>query len=179
MYATLHPVPAVGDGDPLAVVGGQPDGAVAVADDDGSEGTLVALWPDRDAAGAAGGRIYAVTDVMTGPAAGRPATHAQLVWLNGDGDPAAAAAVERSNRERIWPAVRSIEGVVASLVLRSADDRFVVVGLAVDPGTHERVREAIGATELLPGEDPALLRGPDRIRTGRVLLARLPVEARS
>ena len=45
--------------------------------------------------------------------------------------------------------------------------------------THEQIREAIAATELLPGEDPALLPGPDRVTTARVLRAELPTEVRS
>jgi hypothetical protein len=112
-------------------------------------------------------------------AAGRTPLFAQLTWLNGTGDPAVAAAAARGGRERIHPAIRDVEGLVAVLVFRSADHRIVVCGLATAMETLAEVRDRIGRTALLPGEDPALLPGADRTELGRVLRADVPAEVRS
>ncbi len=90
-----------------------------------------------------------------------------------------ADAAERGGRDRIWPAVRGIDGIVGTLAMRSADDRIVVVGLATGTETQAQVQRTVMATPLLPDEDPALLPGYDRIDTGRVLLAELPTAVRS
>ncbi|HYF63234.1 MAG TPA: hypothetical protein VD886_10505, partial [Herpetosiphonaceae bacterium] len=81
---------------------------------------------------------------------------AMLTWLNGAGDPAVARAAERGGRERIHPAIRDVDGLVGVLVLRSDDDRIVVVGTATARETHDEVHARMARTELLPGEDPAL-----------------------
>ena len=104
---------------------------------------------------------------------------AQVTWLNGDGDRARADAAERGGRDRIWPAVREVEGIVGVLALRSDDDRIVVVGLTTDRETHATVQRTVMATSLLPDEDPALLPGPDRIDLVRVLSAELPTAVAS
>ena len=179
MYATIHAVAEAatatatsGDGDPL--------GTVVLADPDGPGGTLLALWPDAVSAARTGaGRVYRVSDVMRGPAAGRRPMFAQVTWLNGDGDRARADAAEHGGRDRIWPAVRDVEGIVEVLALRSDDDRIVVVGLTTDRETHAVVQRTVMATSLLPDEDPALLPGADRIDLVRVLSAELPTAVRS
>src|SRR5206468_3385958 len=84
------------------------------------------------------------------------------------GDPAMAQAADRGGRERVHPAVRDVEGLVGVLVLRSADERIVVVATSTALETHTEVGDRIMRTELLPGEDPALLPGYDRIHLGRV-----------
>ena len=183
MHATLHPYQRSADAgtDPLDVVrtdGAEPSGAIVVEHRPGTDGTVVALWADH-AVAPAGTRTYHLVDRLDGVAAGRTPLFAQLTWLNGTGDPAVARAAERGGRERIHPAVRDVEGLVGVLVLRSEDDRIVVVGLATGTETHTEVQSRILATKLLPGEDPALLPGPDRTELGRVLRADLPVEIRS
>ena len=65
------------------------------------------------------------------------------------------------------------------LVLRSADDRIVVVGTSTSLETHREVQERIARTPLLPGEDPALLPGYDRLEVGRVVRADVPQAVRS
>jgi hypothetical protein len=185
VYATIHEFrsPAV-DGPGVREVVDQCLPAVAahagiIALDDVAEpgrGTLVAFWADRPDTD---GRVYRVTDEMPGRATGRRPLFAQVTWLNGDGDPARADAAERGGRDRIWPAVKEIDGVVDVLALRSTDDRIVVVGLATGTETHEQVHRAVMGTALLPDEDPALLPGADRIQQARVLLAELPTGVRS
>jgi hypothetical protein len=120
-----------------------------------------------------------VTDRIEGLAAGRRPLFAQLTWMCSDGNPSRADAAEFGGRERIWPVVQGIDGIVAALALRSTDDRVVVVGLTTALETHEQVARAVLSTELLPGEDPALLSGADRIDLARVLLAELPTKVRS
>jgi len=156
----------------------EPSGAVVVEHLDGEEVTVVAFWPDEHSA-ADGARVYRIDDRMDGVAAGRSPLFAQVTWLNGTGDPAVAQAAERGGRDRIYPAVRDVDGLVGVVVLRSGDDRVVVLALATARETHAEIQDRITRTHLLPGEDPALLPGPDRMELGRVLLARVPTEVRS
>lgn len=173
MNATIHTYrhPAGAVTDPEATAG-----AVVVEHLDGDETTVVALWPEEPPPGE---RTYRLADRMDGTAAGRVPLFAQLTWLNGNGDPAVAQAAERGGRERIHPAVRDVDGLVGVLVFRSDDERIVVVGLATAVETLTEVRDRIERTDLLPGEDPALLPGADRVALGRVLRADVPAEVRS
>ncbi|TQN42340.1 hypothetical protein FHU33_1737 [Blastococcus colisei] len=186
MYATIHSFrrAAGAETDPQDAVRtaldgeAQPMGAIVVEHRDGDEGTVVALWPDG-AHAPAGARTFGLVDRLDGVAAGRTPLFAHLTWLNGTGDPAVAHAAERGGRERIHPAVRDVDGLVAVLVLRSADDRIVVVGLATGLETLLEVQDRIQHTRLLPDEDPDLLPGADRTELGRVLRADVPAEVRS
>ncbi|MGY1804511.1 hypothetical protein ACI78T_14625 [Blastococcus sp. SYSU D00922] len=175
MHATIHTHRRPGD-----AVAGPPDaiGAVVVDHLDDDERTVVILWPD-EAQAPAGTRTYRMADRMDGTAAGRAPLFAQITWLNGSGDPAVAQAAERGGRERIHPAVRDVGGLVGVLVFRSADERIVVVGLATAVETLDEVRDRIRRTDLLPGEDPELLPGADRVALGRVVRADVPAEVRS
>jgi len=184
--ATVHTVrrPADARTDPQDVVrsalpgGAEPSGAVVVEHLDGGEATVVAFWPDGHSA-ADGARVYRIDDRMDGAAAGRSPLFAQVTWLNGTGNPATAQAAERGGKERIYPAVRDVDGLVGVVVLRSGDDRVVVLALATARETHAEIQDRIMRTPLLSGEDPALLPGPDRMELGRVLLAQVPTEVRS
>ncbi|WP_448627936.1 hypothetical protein [Geodermatophilus sp. URMC 64] len=158
--------------------GADPIGSVEVAHLEGGGSTTIAFWAAEDAA-PAGERVYRVVDGLDGVAAGRTPLFAQITWINGTGDPAMAQAAERGGRERIVPAVRDVEGLVGVLVLRSADDRIVVLGTATSLETHTEVQERIMHTPLLPGEDPALLPGYDRLELGRVVRADIPQAVRS
>ncbi len=186
MHATVHTYrsPAGAGIDPRDVVrtalAGAPDpaGAVVVDHRDGDGGTVVALWPDETQALESAG-VYELVDRMDGAAAGRTPLVAQLTWIYGAGDREVARAAERGGRERIHPAIRDVDGLVGVLVLRSADDRIVVVGLATGLETLTEVQDRIAGTSLLPGEDPALLPGPDRMEIGRVLRADVPAGVRS
>lgn len=180
MYATIHPLHHQPNADlgGLLPDGAQPIGTIVLAHADDQHGTAVAFWPDEAAARSADDRVYRV-DESHGRATGRRPLFAQVTWLNGDGDPVRADAAERGGLDRIWPAVREVEGIVAVFALRSTDHRIVVVALTTATETHDEVRDAIFATELLPGEDPALLRDPDRITLARVLRAELPTAVRS
>jgi hypothetical protein len=185
MYATIHALPSTGSTEPRDVVaaclpaGAEPAGSLVADHLEASGGTVVVLWADESAAASTGERVYRVSDEMHGRAAGRRPLFAQITWLNGDGDQERADAAERGGRDRIWPAVREIDGIVGALALRSADDRIVVIGLSTGTETYDQVQRTVMATELLPDEDPALLPGHDRIEHARVLLVDLPTEVRS
>lgn len=142
----------------------------------GGEPFTVVLSEDEPATTA---EAYRVMARSSGTAAGRQPLFAQVTRLNGAGDPAVEAASERAGRERIDPVVRELDGYVGTLVLHSAGHRIVVISLATALETFEAARRAILATELLPGEDPDLLPGPDSVDHARVLVAELPVEVRS
>ena len=169
MFATVSATPPAG----LA-----PVGSVEIAHLDGTGSTTVAFWAD-EASAPAGERVYRLIDVLDGPAAGRTPLFGQIGWINGAGDPAVADAAERGGRERITPAIQDVEGLVGALAFRSADHRIVVVGLATGLETHTEAIDRIEHTDLLPGEDPALLPGPDRAELGRVLRADIPQAVRS
>ena len=93
--------------------------------------------------------------------------HAQLVHFDGPRGPELVAASDRAGRERIEPAVAADPQLcaahVATYVLRQPNGAEVVVILAEDEATLRRANEVIATTTLLPGEDPALLRDPDRV----------------
>jgi len=158
--------------------GAEPVGRVEVAHLDGAGSTTIAFWPD-EASAPAGERVYRVVDTWDGVAAGRTPLFGQLTWLNGVGDPAVAEAAERGGRERINPAVRDVDGLVGVYALRSADHRIVVVATATAREAHTEVQRRIARTPLLPGEDPALLPGFDRVELGRVVRADVPQAVRS
>ena len=92
--------------------------------------------------------------------------YAQLTYFDGPRSPELITAAERANRERIHPAILAMPGLREDLValyqLRRPDGGEVTVVIVEHEDTLDRAREVIMATELLPGEDPALLPGPDR-----------------
>jgi hypothetical protein len=169
VFATVSDTPPAGT---------TPVGSIEVAHLDDAGSTTIAFWPD-EASAPAGERVYRLVDLLDGPAAGRAPLFAQVVWVNGGGDPAVADAAERGGRERIDPAIRDVEGLVGSLAFRSADHRILVVGTATSLETHTEVGNRITRTPLLPGEDRALLPGYDRMELGRVVRADLPQAVRS
>ena len=169
--------------------GTPPTGTCTLVQLAGPVGSVVAFWPTDEAAAAAADRrtpagpvwldatAYAVIDTSIGTAAGRPPEFAQLTCFDRPLSRAEADAAERAGHERLWPAVQDVPGLVSVHVLRSADRRMVVLALSTGVETHEEVQRAIFATELLPWEDPALLREPDRVHIDRVVDARLPEPA--
>ena len=67
--------------------------------------------------------------------------------------------------QRIWPAIRDLSGLVGIWVLRDPQSATVVCILATSPATLDAITHVVMASELLPGEDVALLPRPDRIET--------------
>ncbi len=118
--------------------------------------------------------IYQVTATEEGLAATQVPTYARLVYFDGPRAPEQAAAEDLAGRQRIWPAIRGLSGLVGIYVLRGSDLGSVVVTLATSVETLDAAQRAVMATELTPGEDPALLPGPDRVEIHRVTGHQLP-----
>ncbi|HLM04085.1 MAG TPA: hypothetical protein VK402_02715 [Blastococcus sp.] len=168
--------------------GTEPLGACVLGRLDGMDGAVFALWEDQAGAAQAAGwtgegarwldaSAFAVLETDAGTASGTPPRFAQLAWLDTAGDAARADTALRSGRERISPAVRDVEGVVGTYVLRSEDHRMVVVTLVTSVETPDALRAAIFATRLLPWEDPEQLVDVERLDVDRVLVARMPAPA--
>ncbi|CRK61937.1 hypothetical protein [Alloactinosynnema sp. L-07] len=80
------------------------------------------------------------------------------------------AAADRANRDRIAPAMHDHPGFARVLVLWQPQRRSaVVLTMAESVESLEEGQRKIGSMELLPGEDPALLPGPDRIEIFRTV----------
>ena len=99
--------------------------------------------------------------------------YAQLGYFDGPRTAEQLAAAERASRERIWPAARRdpqlMAELVANYVLRQPDGGEVVVTIGKTLDALKRGFELVASTELLPGEDPALLAGPDRVEVYEVV----------
>src|ERR1039457_3015814 len=100
-----------------------------------------------------------------GAAAGEMPTHARVLCFDGPRAPEQAAAEECAGQQRIWPAIRNLSGLVGVWVLRGPQSATVVCTLAMSVPTLDTITHAVMVSELLPGEDVALLPGPDRIET--------------
>ena len=174
MHATLTRDP----GEDLGEYGDAGGGAVVLvrrlAASPGRAATCLRVWgAEEDARRAAGGEpVWEVLDHHRGRCAGEEPTAVQATWFDGPRSAEQVAADARAGRERIWPAVADADGLVDVLVLGGADGASVVL-TSVTAAEHleEHVRR-IMSTELLPGEDPALLGGPDRVEVLRVVPAR-------
>jgi hypothetical protein len=118
--------------------------------------------------------IYQVTAAEEGLAAAQAPAYARLVCFDGPRAPEQAAAEDLAGRQRIWPAIQGISGLVGVYVLRGSDLSSIVVTLATSVETLDAAQRAVMATELTPGEDPALLPGPDRVEIHRVTGHQLP-----
>ena len=134
----------------------------------------VDLWPDEQQARATGDEVWEVVAHLLGRAVGEQPVVGQVVRFDGPRDAAAVAASRRAGLERIWPAVRDLDGLVDTLVLVRPGGAELVLSFATSADHFARAGERIMATALLPGEDPALLTGPDRIE---VLHVAAPVSA--
>jgi len=159
-------------------------GVAMLAFDDGSGG-MVSLWQNREdaelaserSAAARGPRpfeltrdeIYEVDADESGRAAGEEPSVAFLGEFDGPLSPARLEAARVAGSERIGPVLRTLPGLVRLLVLwHPTERRMVVLHLATSTAVLEAVGAAVMSTKLLPGEDPELLPGPDRVTMPRV-----------
>jgi len=147
-------------GDPLGALVGRPLAPGA--------GIALIGWPEG------GPGRYHVFETRPGPGAG-PATYMQVVEFSGPRTEEWVAAEERATTGRLRPATEGIDGIVSVLRMRAADNAYLVVVLAETMDAFDTATQAIMSTELLPGEDPALLGGPDRVGFYRLVHADLPV----
>lgn len=93
---------------------------------------------------------------------------AQIMEFDGPRSPEVLAAAERAGRERIEPLLLAnpevMVGALGGFRAVGPDGAEVVVQLARDEATFDAIGKIVMNSELLPGEDPALLQGPDRWR---------------
>lgn len=141
----------------------------SLADPGGRPVLEVSVWPDESSARATGDEVWSVVAHHLGRSVGLPPTTAQLVRFDGPRDAAAVAASRRAGEERIWPAVRDLDGLVDTWVLVQPDGAELVLSFATSAEHFARAGERIMSTALLPGEDPALLPGPDRVEVLQVV----------
>lgn len=97
--------------------------------------------------------------------------YAQLTYFDGPRTLEQVAAADFGARERITPAVSKLGHHFRVYVLRRDDGSEVVVSIADTKDALLDAQKAIMSSELLPGEDPALLPGPDRVDLYPVLEA--------
>ncbi len=168
------------EGGPDTRVAGQPGllGSVSFRQLGGSATVCLTLWETearataylgrRAARAARPGAIYEVAAATDGPASAQVPAWARLMYFDGPRAPEQAAAADRAGRERIWPAISGLGGLVGAYVLHGRDLAAVIITLATSTQTLDAAERAAMSTELLPGEDPALLPGPDRIEIHHV-----------
>ncbi|MFB4316906.1 hypothetical protein [Actinomadura sp. 21ATH] len=114
-------------------------------------------------------RIYEVESAEEGPDAELPPGAAVLLFFDGPHDDAWLESARFAQRERIGPALRTVSGLVRGISLYDPEERSsAVVSLGTSLEALARAEKAVNSTELLPGEDPALLTGPDRAVVHRV-----------
>ena len=101
--------------------------------------------------------------------------YAQITYFDGPRSAELVAAADRAGRERIEPAMLADPQLraahIATFVLRQPDGSEAVVVVTDTDEALDRAREIIMNTELLPGEDPALLPGPTRVERYQVVAA--------
>ena len=93
--------------------------------------------------------------------------HVQIMLFDGPRSEAAVQASNRAGRERIDPLVASHPDLRHRLLggVRAVgpDGAECVVVLAHDAEALDLLQQVVMTSELLPGEDPQLLEGPDRV----------------
>jgi hypothetical protein len=94
--------------------------------------------------------------------------YVQIMMFEGPRSPELVEASQRAGRERISPLIASHPDLRHRLVggFRAVgeDGAECVVSLAQDAEAFRDLGELVMSSELLPGENPELLPGPDRIQ---------------
>jgi hypothetical protein len=132
------------------------------------DGIMLAGWSES------GPGRYHVIETRPGRGTG-PATYMQVVEFFGPRTEEWVAAEQRAATDRLGPATAGIDGIVSVIRMRAADNAYMVVVLAESMDVFDVASQAIMSTELLPGEDPEFLGGPDRINFYRLVHADLPI----
>ncbi|WP_395108682.1 hypothetical protein [Actinomadura sp. SCN-SB] len=197
LYARLQTVSVIQDRDEgeiaerglMKIVPGHPGFAglwLMEAVEDTAGGALLTLWRTEEDARLASARteekrpgprpvslfndrIYEVEGRFEGPDAARPPGAAVIVYFDGAHDDDWIASARYAHDKRIVPVMRRVPGMIGGFALWSPDQRDgAVFTLAVSLEALARAEKAVNSTELLPGENPALLTGPDRAVVHRV-----------
>jgi len=137
----------------------------------GADQQVLSLWPTAEQAAAdPAAEWYEVQDDRTGGSPGERPGVAALVYFDGPMSEARQAASLRAGFERIGPLMDSQPGSVRSLVLWQPERCCkLIVMQCVSVEALEEAQRAAMSSKLLPGEDRALLPGPDRVDVYRVL----------
>jgi hypothetical protein len=159
MYAQIDHLTSEQSPEPARLSAGQ-SGFITVRELDGPAATRVTLSDTRP-----GPDSYQVMFAKRGTSAAEAPTHARVLYFDGPRAPEQADAEEFAGQQRIWPAIRDLSGLVGIWVLRGPQSATVVCTLATSAATLDAITHAVMASELLPGEDVALLPGPDRVET--------------
>ncbi|MEV4510694.1 hypothetical protein AB0K00_17200 [Dactylosporangium sp. NPDC049525] len=188
MFARLQTTAArPADGHPIADMIAAHPGFAGLAMLTGEDGgtTMISLWLTREDAESASDRsaatrgprlfelthdeIFEVDADQAGSATGEQPAVAFLGEFDGPLSPARVEAARFAGTERIGPALREVAGVVRLLVLwHPTERRMAVLHLAVSPAALHAISRTVVSSQLLPGEDPELLPGPDRVSMLRV-----------
>jgi hypothetical protein len=150
----------------------------------GLAGSLITIWPDsghrhpEQPSGTGAVTLGRATQysLLRHDDTANPGTpgYLQLTAFDGPRPPEWTATFELGARERIWPVLRAVPGITSALICRGADGSALALTLATSIEALEAALTAIMRTELLPGEDPALLTGPDRVDVQRLVHHDLP-----
>jgi len=93
--------------------------------------------------------------------------HVQIMIFDGPRSKAHLEASQRAGRERISPLVEADPalqaGLLGSLRAVAPDGTEVIVELARDDAALDALAQVVMSSQLLPGENPALLTGPSRV----------------
>lgn len=131
----------------------------------GSGELLVNLW-DREPAGP---EVYQVEVDKPLTDAGKPAEFAAVVTFSGPVSQPVKDASDRAGHERIGPAMVGHPGAVRMLALWQPEQRRqVIITMATSMQSLEEGGRKVSSLPLLPGEDVALLPGPDHVELFRV-----------
>jgi hypothetical protein len=171
---SAHPVETgwVDDALAIAYAAGDPLGALIGRPLVPGDGIMLVGWPET------GPGRYHLIETSPGRSAG-PATYMQVVEFSGPRGEEWVAAEQRAAAGRLGPATEGIAGIVSVMRMRAADNACLVAVLAESMDVFDVASQAIMSTDLLPGEDPAFLGGPDRISFYRLVHADLPITAGS
>lgn len=196
MYARLQTISGVPDIEGAAalrekamgVIAGHPGfGGLYAMDRFGGKGRAAfTLWTDEEDARLASNRtaqalgprpfaletdqIYEVGRRWTGGAAHQEPAAAVVLYFDGPLAAPIVEAAERAERDRVVPAISGHPGLVRGFRLWDPQARAItVIQLATSMDALDDLGRVIGSTVLLPGEDEALLPGPDRAVLYRVV----------
>ncbi len=133
-----------------------------------TEASATAYHGQRGRMSALPGEVYEVMAVADGPASAQAPAWARLMYFDGPRAPEQAAAADQAGGQRIWPAISGLPGLVGAYVLHGRDLAAVIITLTTSVETLDAAERAAMSTELMPGEDPALLPGPDRVEIHHV-----------
>jgi hypothetical protein len=123
--------------------------------------------------------VYDVLAATNGPSTPEEARVCQVSWFEGPRSAEQNDALLRAGEQRIGPAIATMPGLVATYVLcHPGDSSVAILTMATSTEALDRAAGIVFSTTLLPGEDPALLTGPDRVEVYKVenqLFASAPV----